>query len=83
LFRAHEWATREQTMRSYELFARYVMPVFQQSLDGPIGSRTWATENRKQVFGSTPEAVRRAFTDFGAAVPKDFKQRTLGGRDVT
>ena len=26
LFRAHEWANREQTMRSYELFARYVMP---------------------------------------------------------
>src|SRR6201998_4541305 len=83
LFRAHEWATREQTMRSYELFARYVMPVFQQSLDGPIGSSTWARENRKQVFGSTPEAVRRAFTDFGAAVPEDFKQRTLGGRDVS
>jgi hypothetical protein len=39
-------------------------------------------ENRKQVFGNTPEAVKRAFTDFGAAVPADFKQRTLGGRDV-
>jgi limonene 1,2-monooxygenase len=82
LFRAHEWATREQTMRSYELFARYVMPVFQGSIDGPIGSNAWARENRKQVFGATPEAVRRAFTDFGAAVPEDFKQRTLGGRDV-
>ena len=70
-------------MRSYELFARYVMPVFQQSLDAPLGSSTWAQENRKQVFGSTPEAVRRAFTDFGAAVPDDFKQRTLGGRDAT
>ncbi|HEY1411058.1 MAG TPA: hypothetical protein VGF36_02895, partial [Rhodopila sp.] len=75
-------ATREQTMRSYELFARYVMPVFQGSLEAPVGSRTWAMENRKQVFGATPEAVRRAFTDFGAAVPDDFKQRTLGGRDV-
>ncbi|MDR3529737.1 MAG: LLM class flavin-dependent oxidoreductase, partial [Rhodopila sp.] len=83
LFRAHEWATREQTMRSYELFARYVMPVFQQSLDAPTGSSTWARENRKQVFGATPEAVRRAFTDFGAAVPEDFKSRTLGGRDAS
>jgi hypothetical protein len=35
------------------------------------------------VFGATPEAVRRAFTDFGAAVPEDFKARTLGGRDVS
>jgi limonene 1,2-monooxygenase len=81
LFRAHEWATREQTMRSYELFARYVMPVFQHSLEAPLTSRTWAMENRKQVFGATPEAVKRAFTDFGAAVPEDFKARTLGGRD--
>ena len=82
LFRAHEWATREQTMRSYELFARYVMPVFQQSLDAPAGSAAWAGENRKQIFGQTPDAVRRAFTDAGAAVPEDFKSRTLGGRDA-
>jgi limonene 1,2-monooxygenase len=82
LFRAHEWATREQTMRSYELFARYVMPMFQGSLEGPAGSRAWAVENRKQVFGATPDAVRRAFTDVGAAVPEDFRSRTLGGRDV-
>src|SRR3984885_13612892 len=53
LFRAHEWATRGQTMRSYELFARYVMPAFQQSLDAPLGSNTWARDNRKQVFGAT------------------------------
>ena len=26
---AHEWASREKTLRSYELFARYVMPQFQ------------------------------------------------------
>jgi limonene 1,2-monooxygenase len=69
-------------MRSYELFARYVMPVFQGATEGPITSRTWATENRKQVFGATPEAVKRAFTDFGAAVPEDFRARTLGGRDA-
>jgi hypothetical protein len=48
-----------------------------------VGSLAWARENRKQVFGATPDAVRRAFTDFGAAVPADFKQRTLGGRDVS
>ena len=32
MFRAHEWANREQTMRSYELFARYVAPHFQGSM---------------------------------------------------
>ncbi len=82
LFRAHEWANREQTLRSFELFARYVMPVFQGSLDPIVGSNTWARENRKQVFGPTVEAVKRAFTDFGRAVPEEYRSRTIGARDV-
>jgi limonene 1,2-monooxygenase len=83
LFRAHEWANREQTLRSYELFARYVMPHFQGSLNMIAGSNTWARENRKQVFGSTVEAVRRAFTDFGRAAPEEeIRARTLGARDI-
>lgn len=82
LFRAHEWATREQTMRSYELFARYVMPQFQGSLDTITGSRDWVLSNRKRVVGGAVEAVRRAFTDAGREAPEGFKERTLGGQDV-
>jgi limonene 1,2-monooxygenase len=83
LFRAHEWANREQTMRSFELFARYVMPHFQGSLTTIAGSNNWARENRKQVFGSTVEAVRRAFTDVGRAVPEEaVRARTIGARDL-
>src|SRR2546421_10202529 len=47
LFRAHEWANREQTLRSYELFARYVMPRFQGSLTTVQASNDWARANRK------------------------------------
>ena len=50
LFRSHEWANREQTLRSYELFARWVMPRFQGSLDTTIGSREWCSENRAGIF---------------------------------
>jgi len=82
LFRAHEWADREQTLRSYELFARYVMPRFQGSLDTIAGSQNWARSNRKQVFGPTVEAVKRAFTDAGRAVPDEMRSRTIGARDV-
>ena len=83
LFRAHEWANREQTLRSYELFARYVMPHFQGSLDPIVGSNAWARENRKQVFGTTVEAVRRAFTDFGHAADEEaIRARTIGARDL-
>src|SRR5258705_262816 len=82
LFRAHEWANREQTLKSYELFARYVMPRFQGSL-GPIrDSNEWARSNRKTIFSPNVEAVPRAFTDAGPAVPVEFPNPTAGARDA-
>ena len=81
LFRAHEWATREQTLRSYELFARYVMPRFQGSLDSIRGSNEWARGNRKTIFGPNVEAIKRAYTDAGREVPAEVMQRTSGARD--
>lgn len=82
LFRAHEWATREETLRSYELFARYVMPRFQGSLDTIRASNDWARGNRKTIFSPNVEAVRRAFLDAGREIPADFRWRTSGARDV-
>jgi limonene 1,2-monooxygenase len=82
LFRAHEWATREQTLRSYELFARYVMPCFQGSLETIRGSNDWARGNRKTIFGPNVEAVRRAYLDAGRQIPAEYRQRTSGARDV-
>ena len=81
LFRAHEWANREQTLRSYELFARYVMPRFQGSLDPIRGSNDWARSNRKTIFGPNVEAIKRAYTDAGREVPAEVFQRTSGARD--
>jgi limonene 1,2-monooxygenase len=60
LFMATEWADREATLRSYELFARYVMPVFQGSLDRPIASRDWAASNREQLMGGYLGGVMKA-----------------------
>jgi limonene 1,2-monooxygenase len=82
LFRAHEWADREQTLRSYELFARYVMPRFQGSLDTIRESNEWARGNRKTVFGPNVEAVRRAYLDAGREIPAEYRARTSGARDV-
>jgi limonene 1,2-monooxygenase len=82
LFRAHDWADREQSYRSYELFARWVMPRFQQSLDMPRASHEWAKGNRKTIFGPNVEALRKAFTDSGRAVPDAFHARASGARDV-
>jgi limonene 1,2-monooxygenase len=82
LFRANEWADREQTLRSYELFARYFMPRFQGSIDTVAASNEWARSNRKTIFGPNVEAIRKAFTDAGRPIPKEFLARTAGGRDV-
>lgn len=82
LFRANEWATREQILRSYELFSRYVAPKFQGSLNTIIDSNRWTRENRTTVLAGNVEAVKKAFTDSGRAVPEGFEDRTLGAEDV-
>ena len=82
LFRAHDWADREQTWRSYELFARWVMPRFQQSLDTLESSYQWAVANRKTIFGPNVAALRKAFTDTGREAPENFEARATGARDV-
>ena len=72
MFRAHDWADREATWRSYELFARWVAPRFQQSLDTIESSYAWCVENRKHHL--RPQRRRpeeQAFTDAGREpVPK-------------
>lgn len=82
MFRAHEWADREATKRSFELFARWVMPRFQGSLDTIVRSREWAKANQKTIFAPVSSAVKQAYTDAGHAVPEDYKMRLLGAKHV-
>lgn len=63
LFLAHNWADREATHRSYELFARYVMPHFQGHLEPLERSRDFAADNRERFMGRAMEAVTKAFED--------------------
>jgi len=57
LLMAHDWADRPQTLRSYELFAREVMPVFQDSATTLTASRDWAAENRPTFASATGAAI--------------------------
>lgn len=57
LFMAHEWADRAATRQSYELFARYVMPHFQDALEGIEVSNAWAAENRPEFIGAATQAI--------------------------
>jgi limonene 1,2-monooxygenase len=63
LLMAHEWADREATLHSYELFAREVMPRFQGSLGALSDSRDWAAENRPTFIGAAGGAVLQAIQD--------------------
>ncbi len=63
LFMAHEWADREATLRSYELFAREVMPRFQGSASTLVASRDWAAANRPEFIGAATTAVMQAVAD--------------------
>ena len=81
MFRAHEWANRRHTMESFELFARWVMPQFQGSIEPVIASRDWARSNRQAIFTPSVDAVRKAYTDAGHEPPADFKARLLGTMD--
>jgi limonene 1,2-monooxygenase len=66
LFMANDWADREAMLRSYELFAREVMPRFQSSTASLVNSRDWAAENRPTFIGAATGAVMKAFQDHNA-----------------
>ncbi len=81
LFMAHEWANREATLRSYELFAREVMPYFQGHIDRAVISRDWAANNRPEFIGAATNAVMKAFQDHN--IEKADKAAKAEGADAT
>jgi len=60
MIRVADWATREKTLHSYELFARYVMPRFQGSLAGIQVSNQWASERKEALQANRIAGLRRA-----------------------
>jgi limonene 1,2-monooxygenase len=82
MFRAHEWANRRNTMESFELFARWVMPRFQHSTETVIASRDWCRDNRKTIFSPNVAALQKAYSDAGRKAPENFDARSPGARDL-
>jgi len=62
LILAHEWANLEATRRSYELFARYVMPHFQGSNRSTRASEQRARNQRQSLFERHQQALDKAST---------------------
>jgi limonene 1,2-monooxygenase len=60
LLMAHDWADERATQRSYELFARDVMPELQRSAHTLVASRDWAAANRPEFIGAATQAIQTA-----------------------
>lgn len=60
LLMAHDWADWNATQRSYELFARHVIPHFQGALDGRRTSYDFSKERLKGLRSAAQEGLAAA-----------------------
>ena len=60
MIRVDDYVQREKRLRSYELFARYVMPQFQGSLSGIMASNHWARERKDALHGHAVAGLKQA-----------------------
>jgi limonene 1,2-monooxygenase len=66
----HCWTTREQTLRTYEMLARYVMPRLQGLLAPVQRTMKWVGEHKESLAQNTVAAVRKAIHDYNASHPR-------------
>ena len=59
LVMAHDWANRKETLRSYELLARYVIPHFKGMLDPLRSSYDMVVANKRSYGGPAMAAIPR------------------------
>jgi len=64
LMLAHEWAPREKILHSYELWARYVAPHFQNTVTPIEFSQQWTSERKEALFGASVQAIMKAMQDY-------------------
>ncbi|HVH75621.1 MAG TPA: LLM class flavin-dependent oxidoreductase [Stellaceae bacterium] len=61
LHQAHNWADWEETKRSYELYARFVMPHFSRANVPRTASFEWCAENREDFSAQRSAAAQAMF----------------------
>jgi limonene 1,2-monooxygenase len=57
---AHNWATFERTKHSYELFARHVLPVVNQTNALRAASLQGYVDNKKDLMGKAGKAIMQS-----------------------
>ena len=64
---AHDWANRENTLRSWDLVARYVIPEIQGLLEGYRTSRAYVVEHRESFERAGQAVLAKIMSHEGAA----------------
>jgi limonene 1,2-monooxygenase len=72
---AHEWANWDATLKSFELWARYVAPHFQSQLAPLYENRDWIEDNIRDVWRGVPKAMAKAYTDAGKELPESLRPK--------
>ena len=68
LILAQNWATPENTRKSFDLIARHVMPKFAERNARRIASYQWMGDNREEFGNATRTASQRAIERHAARV---------------
>jgi limonene 1,2-monooxygenase len=66
LVMATNWADWRETLRSYELMSRYVLPHFQSRNRARQASMEWTMSNRESLRGDYTNAITKEFADYAA-----------------
>jgi limonene 1,2-monooxygenase len=66
LLLAHDWADWDATQRSYDLFARYVLPAFEERNAARNESMEWMRSNREELSGRRRLATRHVVDKYFA-----------------
>ena len=62
----HDWAPPAAKLRSYELFAQYVIPHFTGHLAPPRASQEWVTASGREFVDRAAHAIGKAIEDHAA-----------------
>ena len=73
---AHNWANWEATKKSYELYARYVVPHFRQANLHRIQSLEWTTAHNTELMALSQAAAQAMFAKHKAE--REEKEKTKG-----
>src|SRR5215472_3801433 len=73
---AHNWADWEATKKSYELYARYVVPHVRQANTHRVDSLAWVSEHNKELMAMSQAAAQAMFAKHKAE--RDAKEKAKG-----